>query len=287
MWVAWLMYGCTRVSSPLEGMFYNPTKDRRERVGRLLRMYADRREDLEEILAGDIGAVVGLKNHSLVTPSVMHPTWSSWRTSLSQNRLSRWLSSPKTSADQDKMGEALHKLSEEDPTFRVRVDEETGQTIIAGMGELHLEILVDRMLREFRVQARVGRPQVAYRETITAVVPKAEYRYVKQSGGRGQYGHVIFELRPGEPGSGIVFENGIIGGDIPKEQIPVIEKGVRESAEAGVLARYPVVDMSIRVYGGSYHEVDSNEMAFKMAASLAFKRYSSWCAHPAGTGDEG
>ncbi|HSQ16265.1 MAG TPA: elongation factor G [Anaerolineales bacterium] len=253
------------------GMFYNPTKDRRERVGRLLRMYADRREDLDEILAGDIGAVVGLKesftgdticdaSNLVILENITFP-----------EPVISVAIEPKTSADQDKMGEALHKLSEEDPTFRVRVDEETGQTIIAGMGELHLEILVDRMLREFRVQARVGRPQVAYRETITAVVPKAEYRYVKQSGGRGQYGHVIFELRPGEPGSGIVFENGIIGGDIPKEYIPAIEKGVRESAEAGVLAGYPVVDMSIRVYGGSYHEVDSNEMAFKMAASFAFK----------------
>ena len=252
-------------------MVYNPTKDRRERVGRLLRMYADRREDLDEILAGDIGAVVGLKesftgdtlcdaSNLLVLENITFP-----------EPVISVAIEPRTTADQDKMADALHKLSEEDPTFRVRVDEETGQTIIAGMGELHLEILVDRMLREFRVQARVGRPQVAYRETISAVVPKAEYRYVKQTGGRGQYGHVIFELTPGDPGSGIVFENDIIGGDIPREYIPAIEKGVRESAEAGVLAGYPVVDTTIRLYGGSFHEVDSNEMAFKMAASLAFK----------------
>jgi elongation factor G len=252
-------------------MVYNPTKDRRERVGRLLRMYADRREDLDEILAGDIGAVVGLKesftgdtlcdaSNLIVLETITFP-----------EPVISVAIEPRTTADQDKMADALHKLAEEDPTFRVRVDEETGQTIIAGMGELHLEILVDRMLREFRVQARVGRPQVAYRETITEVVPKAEYRYVKQTGGRGQYGHVIFELKPGKPGSGIVFDNDIIGGEIPREYIPAIEKGIRESAEAGVLAGYPVVDMEIRLFGGSFHEVDSNEMAFKMAASLAFK----------------
>jgi elongation factor G len=178
---------------------------------------------------------------------------------------------PKTAADQDKMGEALRKLSEEDPTFHVRADQDTGQTIISGMGELHLEVLVDRMLREFRVKARVGRPQVAYRESITRAVEKAEFRYIKQTGGRGQYGHVVLELEPGEPGSGITYENDIFGGVIPKEYFNAIEKGVRESAEAGVLAGYPVVDVRVRLYDGSYHEVDSNEMAFKMAASMAFK----------------
>jgi elongation factor G len=178
---------------------------------------------------------------------------------------------PKTTADQDKMGEALRKLSEEDPTFRVRSDEETGQTIIAGMGELHLEVLVDRMLREFRVQARVGRPQVAYRESITRPVAKAEHRYVKQTGGRGQYGHVVLELQPGEPGSGIIFENDIVQGVIPREYIPGVEKGVREAAEGGVIAGYPVTDIAIRLYDGSFHEVDSSEMAFKMAGSMAFK----------------
>jgi len=178
---------------------------------------------------------------------------------------------PKTTVDQDKMGEALRKLSEEDPTFRVRTDEETGQTIIAGMGELHLDIIVDRMVREFRVQARVGKPQVSYRESITRPVEKVDFRYIKQSGGRGQYGHVVFALEPGEPGSGVIFENDIVGGVIPKEYIPAIEKGVREAAEGGVIAGYPVVDIHIRLYDGSYHEVDSNEMAFKMAASMGFK----------------
>jgi elongation factor G len=162
-------------------------------------------------------------------------------------------------------------LAEEDPTFHVRSDQDTGQTLIAGMGELHLEVLVDRMLREFRVQARVGKPQVAYRESITRPVERAEYRYVKQTGGRGQYGHVVFEIEPSELGSGISFVNDIYGGAIPKEYINAIEKGVREAAEAGVLAGYPVTDVSVRLYDGSYHEVDSSEMAFKMAAALAFK----------------
>jgi elongation factor G len=169
------------------------------------------------------------------------------------------------------MGEALRKLSEEDPTFRVRSDEETGQTIISGMGELHLEILVDRMMREFRVGARVGRPQVAYREAITRPVERAECRYVRQSGGRGQYGHVVLELEPGEPGSGVVFEEKIIGGVIPKEYFGAIEKGIREAADGGVIAGFPVVDIIVRLYDGSYHEVDSNEMAFKIAGSIAFK----------------
>jgi elongation factor G len=165
----------------------------------------------------------------------------------------------------------LRKLSEEDPTFQVHGDEETGQTIISGMGELHLEVLVDRMLREFRVQARVGRPQVAYRESITRPVEKAEFRYIKQTGGHGQYGHVVLELQPGEPGSGIIFENDIVGGIIPREYIPAVEKGVREAAEGGILAGYPATDIKVRLYDGSFHEVDSNEMAFKMAGSLAFK----------------
>jgi elongation factor G len=178
---------------------------------------------------------------------------------------------PRTVADQDRMSEALHKLSDEDPTFRVRVDEETGQTIISGMGELHLEILIDRMLREFRVQARVGKPQVAYRETITKPVEKAEYRYIKQTGGRGQYGHVVLAIEPGESGSGIAYENRIVGGVIPKDYWAAVEKGVREAAEAGVLAGYPVVDVSVKLIDGSWHEVDSSEMAFKMAASMAFK----------------
>lgn len=252
-------------------MVFNSSKDRRERVGRLLRMYADRREDITEVLAGDIGAVLGLKESftgdtlcDAANPVLLE------NITFPEPVISVAIE-PKTTADQDRMGESLRKLSEEDPTFRVRSDEETGQTIIAGMGELHLEILVDRLMREFRVQARVGRPQVAYRESITRVVERADFRYVKQTGGRGQYGHVVLELAPGEPGSGIAFENGIIGGVIPKEYINPIEKGVREAAEAGVIAGFPVVDIKVRLYDGSYHEVDSSEMAFKLAASMAFK----------------
>jgi elongation factor G len=252
-------------------MVYNSTKDRRERVGRLIRMYADRREDITEVLAGDIGAVLGMRetitgdtlcdiNHPVLLESITFP-----------EPVISVAIEPKTTADQDKMAEALRKLSEEDPTFRVHANEETGQTIIEGMGELHLEVLVDRMLREFRVQARVGRPQVAYRESITQSVPKVDYRYVKQTGGRGQYGHVTLSLEPGEPGSGILFENAIVGGIIPREYIPAVEKGVREAAEGGILGGYPATDIKIRLYDGSYHEVDSSEMAFKMAGSLAFK----------------
>jgi elongation factor G len=175
-------------------------------------------------------------------------------------------------ADQNKMAEALTKLSEEDPTFRVGVDENTGQTMIRGMGELHLEVLVDRMLREFKVQAKVGRPRVAYKESISRPVPKVEYRYVKQTGGRGQYGHVIMTLEPGAPASGIVFENGVKSGAIPREYIPAIERGVREAAESGVLAGYPVTDVKVKVYDGSFHEVDSSELAFKVAGSMAFRQ---------------
>ena len=252
-------------------MVYNSTKDKRERIGRLIRMYADRREDIDEVLAGDIGAVLGLKE-SFTGDTLCDPSNPIILENISfPEPVISVAIEPKTTVDQDKMGEALRKLSEEDPTFRVHTNEETGQTIIAGMGELHLEIIVDRMMREFRVQARVGRPQVAYRESITRPVEKVDYRYVKQSGGRGQYGHVVFEMEPGEPGSGIVFENGIVGGSIPREYIPAIEKGVREAAEAGVIAGYPVVDVKVRLYDGSYHEVDSNEMAFKMAASMGFK----------------
>ncbi len=253
------------------GMVYNSTKDRRERVGRLIRMYADRREDISEVLSGDIAAILGMKDSftgdtlcdshgPILLESITFP----------QPVISVAIE-PKTTADQDKMAEALRKLSEEDPTFEVHSNEETGQTIISGMGELHLEVLVDRMLREFRVQARVGRPQVAYRESITRSVAKVEYRYVKQTGGRGQYGHVVISIEPGEPGSGVIFENGIVGGIIPREYIPAVEKGIRESAEGGVLAGYPLVDFKVRLYDGSFHEVDSNEMAFKIAGSMALK----------------
>jgi len=252
-------------------MVYNSTKDRRERIGRLIRMYADRREDVQEVMAGDIGAVLGLKE-SFTGDTLCDATNPILLETISfPSPVISVAIEPKTSADQDKMAEALRKLSEEDPTFQVRSDEETGQTVIKGMGELHLEVLVDRMLREFRVQARVGRTQVAYRESITRPVEKAEFRYVKQTGGRGQYGHVVLELQPGEPGSGITFENAIVQGVIPKEYIPAIEKGVREAAESGVIAGYPVVDVAVRLYDGSYHEVDSSEMAFKLAGSMAFK----------------
>jgi elongation factor G len=252
-------------------MVYNSVKGRKERVGRLLRMYADRREDLQEIMAGDIGAVLGLKDSftgdtlcDAHSPVVLE------NISFPEPVISVAIE-PKTTADQDRMAEALKKLSEEDPTFRVRSDENTGQTIISGMGELHLDVLVDRMMREFRVHANVGRPRVAYRETITRAIPKVNYKYVKQSGGHGQYGHVVLTMEPGEPGSGIIFEDKIFGGAIPREYIPAVEKGIRESAESGVLAGYPVVDIKISLIDGSFHEVDSSEMAFKMAGALAFK----------------
>ena len=251
-------------------MITNMAKGKRERAGRLIRMYADRREDITEVRAGDIAAALGFKdtftgdtlceNKKVVLESITFP-----------EPVISIAIEPKSSSDQEKMGEALKKLSEEDPTFRVRSDETTGQTIIAGMGELHLDVLVDRMLREFRVQANVGKPRVAYRESITRKVAKAEMKYAKQSGGRGQYGHVVFALEPGERGSGVVFENDIVGGSIPREYIPAIEKGVKEATENGVIAGYPVVDIKISLYDGSFHEVDSNEMAFKMAASMAFK----------------
>jgi elongation factor G len=251
-------------------MVQNPGKGKRERIGRLLRMYADRREDITEVRAGDIAAVLGLKetftgdtlcdNKKVILENITFP-----------EPVISIAIEPKTSSDQERMGEALRKLAEEDPTFRVHSDENTAQTIISGMGELHLDVLVDRMLREFRVQANVGRPRVAYRESITRPVEKAECRYVKQTGGHGQYGHVVLSLEPGERGSGISFENKIVGGSIPREYIPAVNKGVMEASESGVLAGYPVTDLKITLYDGSFHEVDSNEMAFKMAASMAFK----------------
>lgn len=248
----------------------NSTKGRKERIGRLLRMHADRREDITEIRAGDIGAVLGFKesftgdtlcdSKSLVLESISFP-----------EPVISIAIEPKSSNDQEKMGEALRKLAEEDPTFRVNSDENTGQTVIRGMGELHLDIIVDRLLREFKVQANVGAPRVAYRESITKPVKEVNYKYAKQSGGKGQYGHVVFSLEPGQRGSGIIFENKIVGGAIPKEYIGPIEKGFREACESGVLAGYPVVDLKITLFDGSYHEVDSSEMAFKLAASIGFK----------------
>jgi elongation factor G len=252
-------------------MAFNPGKNKKERIGRLIRMYADRREDITEVYAGDIAAILGLKDSftgdtlcDMKDPVVLESI------SFPEPVISIAIE-PKTMADQDKMADALQKLAQEDPTFRVNSDENTGQTIIRGMGELHLDVLVDRMLREFRVQANVGKPKVSYRETITRPVTKINYRYVKQTGGRGMYGHVEFDLEPLERGSGVKFENKIIGGAIPKEYIPAVEKGVMESAESGVLAGYPMTDIKVTLTDGSYHEVDSNEMAFKMAASLAFR----------------
>jgi elongation factor G len=248
----------------------NSTKGKKERIGRLIRMHADHREDVTEVRAGDIGAVLGFKESftgdtlcdtkTLVLESISFP-----------EPVISIAIEPKSSADQEKMGEALRKLAEEDPTFRVNSDETTGQTIIRGMGELHLDIIVDRLLREFRVQANVGAPRVAYRESITKPVKEVNYKYAKQSGGHGQYGHVVFSMEPGERGSGIVFENKIVGGSIPKEFISPIEKGVKEAAESGVLAGYPVVDLKVTLFDGSFHEVDSSEMAFKLAASMGFK----------------
>ncbi len=248
----------------------NSTKGKKERIGRLIRMHADHREDVTEVRSGDIGAVLGFKesftgdtlcdSKALVLESITFP-----------DPVISIAIEPKSSADQEKMGEALRKLAEEDPTFRVNSDDVTGQTIIRGMGELHLDIIVDRLLREFKVQANVGAPRVAYRESITRPVKEINFKYAKQSGGHGQYGHVVFAMEPGLRGTGVVFENKIVGGSIPREYIPAVEKGVKEAAEAGVLAGYPVVDLKVTLIDGSFHEVDSNEMAFKMAASMGFK----------------
>jgi len=249
---------------------YNANKRAKERIGRILRMHANHREDVDAAFAGDIVAAVGLRQTVtgdtlcaeeapilLEAPQFPEPV-------ISQ------AIEPKTKADQDKLGVALQRLAEEDPTFRVRTDAETGQTLISGMGELHLEIIVDRLLREFKVEANVGRPQVAYRETIRRKV-QAEGRFIRQTGGRGQYGHVWLELEPLPPGSGFEFVNKIVGGVVPKEYIPAVEAGVREAMQNGVLAGYPVVDVRVTLFDGSYHEVDSSEMAFKVAASMAFK----------------
>ena len=249
----------------------NAKKGRRERIGRMVRMYADRREDVTEVKAGDIAAILGLKD-SFTGDTLCDPQFPVALESITfPEPVISVAIEPKTSIDQDKMGEALRKLAEEDPTFRVHTDQTTGQTIIEGMGELHLDVLTDRMMREFHVKANIGRPRVAYRETITRAVPKLNYKYAKQTGGRGQYGHVVFSLEPMERGNGVVFENKIVGGVIPQEYISSIERGVREAAESGVLAGYPVTDIKVQLIDGSYHEVDSNEMAFRMAAILGFK----------------
>jgi elongation factor G len=252
----------------------NASTGRKERVGRLLEMHANHREDLQQIGAGAIAAAVGLKQTTtgdtlcdpdkpVVLESIDFP-----------EPVIDVAVEPKTKADQDKLATALQRLAEEDPTFRVRTNEETGQTIIAGMGELHLEIIVDRLMREFRVDANVGRPQVAYRETIRNPVQGVHGRFVRQTGGRGQYGHVVIDMAPNDPGVGYTFENKIVGGAVPREYISSIDAGIKEAMEAGILAGFPVVDVGVTLVDGSYHDVDSSEMAFKVAGSMAFKEAS-------------
>ena len=249
---------------------YNSTKGKKERIGRILQMHANKREEIQEVYSGDIAAAVGIKDtttgdtlcdekHEIILESMDFP-----------EPVIEIAIEPKTKAGQEKMGIALAKLAEEDPTFKTYTNEDTGQTIIAGMGELHLEIIVDRLLREFKVEANVGKPQVSYKETITANAD-VDHKYAKQSGGRGQYGHVKIRIYPRDPGAGFEFKNSIVGGAIPKEYIPKIEEGIREAMETGPLAGYQVVDVGVELYDGSYHEVDSSEMAFKIAASMAFR----------------
>jgi len=256
---------------------YNSVKESKERVGRILKMHANKREDIDVVFAGEIAAAVGLKNTTTgdtlcdqANPVVLEAM------EFPEPVISVAIE-PKTKADQEKLGTSLAKLAQEDPSFRVRTDEETGQTIISGMGELHLDIIVDRLLREFKVDANVGKPQVAYRETIRKSV-KDEGKFVRQSGGRGQFGHVKFEVEPNEPGAGFEFVNAIVGGAIPREYISAVEAGAKEAMEGGVLAGYPMVDVKVKLYDGSYHEVDSSEMAFKVAGSMGFKN----CAAKAG-----
>jgi len=250
---------------------YNSTKDRRERVGRLLQMHANHREERDEVFAGDIAAAIGLKDtktgdtlcaaeHPIILEAMRFP-----------EPVIDVAIEPKTKADQDKLATALAKLAEEDPTFRVHTDPETGQTIISGMGELHLEIIVDRLQREFKVDANVGRPQVAYRETIRKSAMNVEGKFIRQTGGRGQYGHVVINISPAEPGQGFIFEDKIVGGVIPREYIGPVEQGIKEAMESGVLAGYPMVDVRVELIDGSYHDVDSSEMAFKIAGSMALK----------------
>ncbi len=249
---------------------YNTSKDKKERIGRLLRMHSNKREEISELYAGEIGAVVGLK-YTLTGDTLADEKD---KVILEKMEFPDPVISvavePKTKADQEKMGVALQKLAQEDPSFRVTTDEESGQTIISGMGELHLEILVDRMMREFKVEAEVGAPQVAYRETIKAPVNQ-EYKYAKQSGGRGQYGHVFLKIEPQEQGAGYEFIDEIKGGVIPKEYIPAVDKGIQEAMQRGIQAGYPVEDVKVTLYDGSYHEVDSSEMAFKLAGSMGFR----------------
>lgn len=250
---------------------YNPIKGKKERIGRIVQMHANNREEVSEIRAGDIAACVGLKDvttgETLCDPDAIVMLE---RMVFPEPVITQAVE-PKTKVDQEKMGIALQRLAQEDPSFRVKTDEESGQTLIAGMGELHLEIIVDRMKREFGVEANVGKPQVAYRETIRKTIEDAEGKFVRQSGGKGQYGHVVLKIEPNEPGKGIEFVDAIKGGTVPREYIPAVEKGIHEAVTSGVLAGYPVVDVKVTLHFGSYHDVDSNEMAFKMAAIFGFK----------------
>ena len=264
-----LVYFRVYSGSASAGSFvYNPREDRKERLGRLLQMHANKREDIDTVYSGDIVAAVGLRytktgdtlcdtKHPIALESMHFP-----------EPVISVAIEPKTKADEDKLNESLERLMDEDPTFKVYINEETGQRLIAGMGELHLEIITDRLLREFKVQANVGRPQVAYKETITKSI-QSESRFIRQTGGKGQYGHVVIQLEPAPRGTGFIFEERIIGGVIPKEYIPAIEEGVKGSLNAGILAGYPLVDIKVTLIDGSFHPVDSNEIAFKIAASQA------------------
>ncbi len=258
-------------SLPAGSYVHNATKDKRERVGRILQMHANKREEREEVYAGDIAAAIGLKDvktgdtlcdadHPIILEAMKFP-----------EPVIAVAIEPKTKADQDKLSTGLGKLADEDPTFKVHTDTETGQTIISGMGELHLEIIVDRLRREFGVEANIGRPQVAYRETIRQAAQKVEGKFVRQTGGRGQYGHVVINIEPAETGGGFVFEDKIVGGVIPREYIPAVEAGMRDSLDNGILAGFPLIDIKVELIDGSYHDVDSNEMAFKIAGSMALK----------------
>ena len=258
-------------SLPSGSYVYNSTKGKRERVGRILQMHANKREEREEVFAGDIAAAIGLKDVRTGDTLCIETDQIILEAMKFPEPVIAVAIEPKTKADQDKLGSGLGKLAEEDPTFRVHTDPETNQTIISGMGELHLEIIVDRLRREFDVEANIGRPQVAYRETIRSRAEKVEGKFVRQSGGRGQYGHVVINIEPGKPGTGFVFEDKVVGGSIPREYISSVEAGIRESLESGVLAGYPVIDLKVELVDGSYHDVDSSEMAFKIAGSMALK----------------
>ncbi len=249
---------------------YNPVKSKKERIGRILQMHANQRDEIKEVRAGDIAAAVGLKDVTTGDTLCAQDNVITLERMTFPEPVIAMAVEPKTKSDQEKMGIALSRLAQEDPSFRVRSDEESGQTIIAGMGELHLDIIVDRMRREFNVEANVGKPQVAYRETIRKAV-KQDGKFVRQSGGKGQYGHVVLEIEPQERGAGYVFENLTVGGSVPKEYVPAVDKGIREAMTSGPMAGYPVVDIKIKLVDGSYHEVDSNEMAFKIAGSMGFK----------------